>query len=130
MSYLIIFLFTLLSCFLFDKIGVYPILRSLTQSYKEQMAVMTAKDISDEERQKKLLALIPGQLMALLKLIGSILLFISPFFAYIALAPYSSYFDTPTLYSIWGIGISLVAVVLYIMIKKRYGVHKDGEGTS
>ena len=91
---------------------------------------MTAKDISDEERQKKLLALIPGQLMALLKLIGSILLFISPFFVYIALEPYSSYFDTPTLYSIWGIGISLVAVLLYIMIKKRYGVHKDGEGTS
>ena len=91
---------------------------------------MTAKDISDEERQKRLLALIPGQLMALLKLVGSILLFISPFFIYIALAPYSTYFDTPTLYSIWGIGVSLVAVLLYILIKKRYGLHKDGESTA
>jgi len=94
------------------------------------MAVMTAKDISDEERQKKLLALIPGQLISLLKLIGSILLFISPFFIYIALAPFSTYFDTPTLYSLFGIGISLVAVVLYILIKKRYGVHQDGKSTT
>lgn len=91
---------------------------------------MTAKEITDEERQKKLLALIPQQLWALLKLIGSILLFISPFFVYIALEPYSSYFDTPTLYSVSGIGVSLVAVLLYVLIKKRYGIHKDGKSTS
>ena len=125
MSYVIIFLLTLLSCFLFDKLRVYRIVTSLTASYKEQMAVMTAKDLNDEERQKKLMALIPQQLKGLLKLIGGILLFISPFFLYLLLSPYTEYLEASMLYSLYGIGVSLLAVLLYIWFKKRNGVHKD-----
>lgn len=125
MTYLLIFAFTLVSCFLFDLIGVWPIVQKLTGSYKDQLSVMTDKSMSDEERQKKLLALIPGQLGNLMKLIGGILLFISPFFIYILLAEYSEYFKTEVLYSLLGIGASLVAVAVYIWFKKRYGVHKD-----
>jgi len=124
-SYLIIFVFTLVSCFLFDLIGVWPIVTKLTGSYKDQMMIMTDKQMSDEERQKKLLSLIPGQLTNLAKLIGAILLFISPFFIYILLSEYSDYFHLETLYSLLGIGASAVAVITYIWFKKRNGLHQN-----
>lgn len=125
MTYLIVFAFTLVSCFLFDLIGVWPVVKKLTGSYKDQMKIMTDKQMSDEVRQKELLALIPGQLGNLLKLIGAILLFISPFIVYIFLADYSDFFQLEVLYSLLGIGASVVAVVLYIWFKKRNGIQQN-----
>ncbi len=63
---------------------------------------------------------IPKQLGYLLKLIGSILLFISPFVLIFVLERFTASIDSEVLYSLEGIAVSMGAVLLYIFLKKQY----------
>lgn len=120
MTYLIIFGLTILSCFIFDNLGMVALVRDLTGSYKSQIQVMQNKDLSDEEKQKALMKQVSKQMGYLLKLIGSILLFIAPFLLIFVLERFSTDIHSEVLYTLNGILVSLLAVVLYIAIKKLY----------
>lgn len=120
MIYLLIFVLTLLSCLIFDNLGIVALVSNLTQSYKTQLRVMGARDITDEEKQKALMQQISKQVVYLLKLIGSILLFIAPFMLIFLLERYFSNLHSEVLYSLWGILTSVIAVVFYIVVKKQY----------
>jgi drug/metabolite transporter (DMT)-like permease len=96
------------------------LVQKLTVSYKTQLEVMRNRDLSDEEKQKLLMQQTPKQLGYLLKLIGSILLFISPFVLIFVLEKYVDSIDSADLYSFQGIAVSLGAVLLYLLLKKQY----------
>lgn len=130
MTYFIIFILTLASCLIFDNLGILGLVRKLTGSYKSQLTAMRDPNTSDEEKQKLLLQQVSKQLGYLLKLIGSIVLFISPFLLLFLLENYIPSIQTAALYSLIGIAISLVAVVLYIVVKKQYvKLHNKRENT-
>ena len=120
MVYILIFILTLLSCFIFDNLGIVALVKNLTSSYKSQLQVMSDKAISDEEKQKLLMQQVSKQIVYLLKLIGSILLFISPFALIFVLERFFPEVNSAVLYSLEGILISVLAVVLYIVLKKQY----------
>ncbi len=120
MIYLLIFILTVGSCLIFDNLGIVALVNNLTGSYKTQIKVMGNKDISDEEKQKALMQQVSSQIVYLLKLIGSILLFISPFLLIFLLERYFPNINSEALYSIKGISVSVLAVVLYIVLKKQY----------
>ena len=120
MAYLIVFLLTLLSCVIFDNLGVFKLVKKLTGSYGNQMKLIANKDIPDEEKQKQLLSLASKQVVMLLKLIGAILLFISPFLLVLVFDEQLHFFEAKILYTISGIGISVVAVFAYILLKRLY----------
>jgi hypothetical protein len=81
---------------------------------------MRDKEISDEEKQKALMQQVSRQIVYLLKLIGSILLFIAPFLLIFLLERYFPALSSEVLYSIEGILVSVAAVVIYIVLKKQY----------
>ena len=120
MSYLLIFFLTILSCFIFDNLGMVALVKNLTSSYKSQIQVMGNKHISDEEKQKALMKQVSIQIVYLLKLIGSILLFISPFLLIFILERFFPGVKSEALYGIEGILASVLAVVIYIVLKKQY----------
>ncbi|MEX0291109.1 MAG: hypothetical protein AB3N14_18545 [Flavobacteriaceae bacterium] len=120
MIYLLIFILTLLSCFIFDNLGIVALVKNLTSSYKSQLQVMGDKELSDEEKQKALMQQVSKQIGYLLKLIGSILLFIAPFALIFILERFFPGINSAVLYSLEGILISVLAVVLYIVLKKQY----------
>ena len=120
MIYLLIFFLTILSCLIFDNLGMVALVKNLTSSYKSQIRVMGNKDISDEEKQKVLMQQVSKQIGYLLKLIGSILLFISPFVLIFILEQFLPEVKSELLYSLKGILASILAVVLYIVLKKQY----------
>lgn len=82
---------------------------------------MSDKNLTDEERQKELMQLIPIQLKGLGKLILGIVLFVSPFFSLFILQNLSPTLNPNILVTWWGLLLPVVTVVFYIMIKKRYG---------
>ncbi|MCW5515587.1 hypothetical protein [Muriicola sp. Z0-33] len=120
MTYIVIFGLTLLSCFIFDNLGMAPLIRDLTGSYKSQFQVMQNKELTDEEKQKVLLQQVSKQLGYLLKLIGSILLFVAPFGLIFLLEQFIADIHSDILYTLNGILLSLLAVVFYIAVKKLY----------
>lgn len=120
MSYLAIFLLTLLCCLIFECLGIGTTVRKLTNSYKLQLETIKDKALTDEDRQKAMLRQTPVQLKYLAKLVGSILLFIFPFLILILLAEQMDWFQMDSLYSVPGILLSLVAVVVYVLLKKAY----------
>ncbi len=120
MIYITIFILTILSCLIFEKLGVVALVKNLTNSYKSQLTVMKDPNTSDEEKQKVLLTQVSKQMGYLLKLIGSILLFISPFLLLIVLEKFIPSIDVSALYNLYGILTSLIAVVIYIVLKKQY----------
>lgn len=120
MTYILIFGLTILSCIIFDNLGMVALVRNLTGSYSSQLQVMKNKDLSDEEKQKALMTQVSKQLGYLLKLIGSILLFIAPFLLIFVLERFLTSIHSEVLYTLEGILVSLLAVVGYIAIKKLY----------
>lgn len=120
MTYILIFGLTILSCIIFDNLGMVSLVRNLTGSYSSQIQVMKNKDLSDEEKQKALMTQVSKQLGYLLKLIGSILLFIAPFLLIFLLERFLTAIHSEVLYTLKGILVSLIAVVCYIAIKKLY----------
>ena len=120
MIYSLIFIITILSCIIFDNIGMITLVKNLTNSYKLQVKVLQDKSKTDEEKQKELLGQISKQIIYLFKLIGSIILFISPFLSIFIIDELFKTTYSETLYSLSGILASLIAVVLYIILKKQY----------
>ncbi|SHF80170.1 hypothetical protein SAMN03080594_107185 [Arenibacter palladensis] len=120
MIYSLIFIITILSCIIFDNLGIITLVKNLTNSYKLQLKVLQDKTKTDEEKQKELLRQISKQIIYLLKLIGSIILFISPFLSIFIIDELFKTTYSETLYSLVGILASLIAVVLYIILKKQY----------
>ena len=120
MIYSLIFIITILSCIIFDNIGMITLVKNLTNSYKLQVKVLQDKSKTDEEKQKELLRQISKQIIYLFKLIGSIILFISPFLSIFIIDELFKTTYSETLYSLSGILASLIAVVLYIILKKQY----------
>ncbi|RAJ16064.1 hypothetical protein LV92_00768 [Arenibacter echinorum] len=120
MIYSLIFIITILSCIIFDNLGIITLAKNLTNSYKLQLKVLQDKTKTDEEKQKELLRQISKQIIYLLKLIGSIILFISPFLSIFIIDELFKTTYSETLYSLGGILASLIAVVLYIILKKQY----------
>lgn len=76
--------------------------------------------MSDEEKQKALMQQVSKQIGYLLKLIGSILLFIAPFLLIFILERFFPSINSEVLYSLMGILTSVIAVVIYIVLKKQY----------
>lgn len=97
-----------------------PLVRNLIASYKAQFETMTSKVLDDEAKQKALMGLITKQMTYLAKLIFSILLFVAPFGLFFLLEYFFPQFDSSYLYRLEGIGISILAVLIYIIIKKQY----------
>ena len=120
MNYFLIFILTICSCLIFDNLGFKPLVRNLIASYKEQFTTMTSKVMDDEAKQKALMGLITKQMAYLAKLIFSIMLFVAPFGLYFLLAHFFPQFDTSYLYQLEGIGVSILAVFIYIILKKQY----------
>lgn len=120
MIYFLIFIITILSCAIFDNLGIMTLVKNLTNSYKFQLKALQDKTKTDEEKQKELLHQISKQIIYLLKLIGSIILFISPFISIFVIDELFNSTHSETLYSLGGTLVSLIAVVLYIIIKKQY----------
>ncbi|MFS4448782.1 hypothetical protein [Maribacter sp. 2307UL18-2] len=126
MDYLLIFILTICSCLIFDNLGFMALVRNLVSSYKEQFKTMSNKELDDEAKQKALLGLISKQMGYLVKLIFSILLFVAPFALFFLVERFFPQFDSSILYRVEGIGISILAVVLYIIFKKQYvRLHKN-----
>lgn len=121
MSYIVIIALTVLSCLIFERLGLLTKVKTLTDSYRRQLAIIQDKTISDEERQKQMLAQSKQQLILLLTIIFYIILFISPFILYTVVASYTEWLKIEILYSLYGIIVSVIAVVLYILAKKIYG---------
>lgn len=120
MIYSLIFIITILSCIIFDNLGIITLVKNLTNSYQFQLKALKDKTKTDEEKQKELLRQISKQIIYLLKLIGSIILFISPFLSIFIIDELFKTTNSETLYSLGGILASLIAVVLYIILKKQY----------
>lgn len=120
MIYFIIFCLTIVSCILFDIIGLPNTVKILMASYRVQMNIMSSKAMSDEEKQRALMKQIPIQLLNLFKLIWGIFFFISPFLILLLLDKYALDLDAEVLYRFKGILVSMIAVVLFILYKKNY----------
>ena len=120
MIYSLIFIITILSCIIFDNLGIITLVKNLTNSYQFQLKALKDKTKTDEEKQKELLHQISKQIKYLLKLIGCIILFISPFLFIFIIDELFKTTNSETLYSLGGILASLIAVVLYIILKKQY----------
>jgi hypothetical protein len=95
--------------------------KTLIASYREQMAVMGSKTLDDEEKQKALLKQLPVQMLNLFKLILGIVLFISPFILFILFDRYIFPVKAEVLYQVDGILVSCIAVILFIVFKKKHG---------
>ena len=97
------------------------LVKKLIGSYRLQLTVMQDKEMSDEDKQQVLLKQVGTQLGYLAKLVFFIILFISPFILYVLLESYSPLLDSALLYGLWGILVSLLAVLVYVLTSKLYG---------
>lgn len=111
---------TLISCVLFEYTGTSNILKNLTSAYSKQFAVMSDKNLEDNEKQKQLMSLIPKQLLLMGKLILGILFFIAPFLSLYILKFVDQELNPNILVTWWGITIPMVTVFFYIYIKRFY----------
>ena len=69
MIYIIIIILTLLSCFIFDNLGVHILVQKLVKSYIAQFKLITDNTIDDEVKQKQLLTQISQQIGLIIRLI-------------------------------------------------------------
>ena len=121
LGYAILFVATLLCCLIFERIKITGLVRRLLGSYKSQLEAMKNREMTDEEKQKALMSQVGTQFGLLLRLIGAIVLFVSPFILYVLLDPYSEHLDSGLLYEPLGIGVTFLAAAVYILFKKYYG---------
>ena len=121
MSYFVLVILTIISCILFEYSGISDTLKTLMAAYRQQFAVMSDKNLTDEVKQKQLMNLIPRQLLLMGKLILGIILFIAPFLSLFLLKFLDEDLNPDILVTWWGILIPVLTVVLYILIKRSYG---------
>ena len=112
---LVIFILTIVSCFVFDYVNLKSTSIDLINSYKSLPSILINKDISDDEKQKTLLKSSKFQFKKLIELTFKIIFFLSPFSLIIL-------FDIglSTLLNTNSVIISIIGVISFIFIKKLY----------
>ncbi len=120
MEYSIIAGLTLCSCLIYEKTAIMANIHCLIASYRHQLAVMTDKATSDEQKQSMLLKQIPLQLGQLFLLIIKLVFLISPFICYIFVDSRYLKLGHNLIYQVSGILLSLASVLLYLALKKVY----------
>lgn len=121
MVYPVLITLTWISCWLFDISGIPEIVSKLMKSYKEQFQLISDTEMDDAAKQQRLLKMVGFQMKLLLKLVGGILLFLAPFFSLYLLQELHPSLHPGILASWEGIIVPLLAVVVYILIKRNYG---------
>ena len=121
MEYFVLVVLTLLSCILFEYAKLPVTIQKLIASYRLQFKIMADKALDDENKQKQMMQQIVIQLGFLAKLIGGILLFIAPFLSLFLLSRIEASLNPDILLTWWGILLPTVTVIVYILIKRKYG---------
>lgn len=121
MAYIVLVLLTLISCTLFEFSKVPKTLKELLNAYKVQFQLMGNKELSDSEKQQKLMQLVGNQLRLLAKLILGMVLFVTPFLSLYLLKELDASLHPEILVSWWGLLIPIVTVFLYLGLKRLYG---------
>jgi len=112
---LILFIVTLISCFLFDLVDILKSTEELISSYKELPSILTDEALSDDQRQSKLLKSSSFQIKNLAILCFKIVVSLLPFSSLYLLE-----FDLTLLFELKYILISLAGVISYVVLKKLY----------
>lgn len=120
-EYSVIFIGTLVSCLVFDKLQLLSTSRLLLDSYKESFAIMGNKTLEDDTRQEQLLDGVKTQLALLIKLIFKIVIVLLPFGALYILEQIGFDLAFKKLFGVTAILVSTAAVILFIFLKRRYG---------
>jgi len=121
LEYFVLVVLTLLSCILFEYAKLPVTIQKLIASYRLQFKIMADKALDDESKQKQMMQQIVIQLGFLAKLIGGILLFIAPFLSLFLLSRIEASLNPDILLTWWGILLPTVTVIVYILIKRKYG---------
>jgi hypothetical protein len=119
-EYFAIFFLTVLSCLIYEKTGLAKTVKFLVASYRHQFSVMTDRSITDEMKQHELFVQIGIQLKLLFILVMKLTLLVSPFLIFILLDSILLKIGHDQLYRLAGIGISIITVLLYFLIKTIY----------
>jgi len=82
---------------------------------------MADKALDDESKQKQMMQQIGIQLALLAKLVGGILLFVAPFLSLFLLSGIEASLNPDILLTWWGLLLPTVTVIVYILIKRKYG---------
>ncbi len=120
-EYSVIFIGTLVSCLVFDKLQLLSTSRLLLDSYKESFAIMGNKTLEDDTRQEQLLDGVKTQLALLIKLIFKIVIVLLPFGTLYILEQIGFDLAFKKLFGVTAILVSTAAVILFIFLKRRYG---------
>jgi hypothetical protein len=119
-TFFIIFILSLLSCFIFFKIKVDHTIKVLIKSYHQQIKITFDKTLEDTEKQKELFRSIKTQLKYLSILSIKLVLSIVPFCALHFLHFIGINFNLNDLTSAQGITASIISITLFIMLKNSY----------
>lgn len=115
-----IFICTLISCYIFERVTLTKHLHHLLNSYESQFAVMSNKDLSDDLKQKELFKHIKEQLRLLAAISLKMIFFLSPFLLWFLLDFFGLQLYFEETMRLEGIGISILAVILFLLYKKQY----------
>ena len=121
MAYIVLVVLTLISCVLFEYAKLPVTIQKLIASYRLQFKVMADKALDDESKQKQMMQQIGIQLALLAKLVGGILLFVAPFLSLFLLSGIEASLNPDILLTWWGLLLPTVTVIVYILIKRKYG---------
>jgi len=116
-DYFIVIGSTIFSCFIYLKIGIYNSLNKLIKSYKENLIILTKKR-GVKDVQKQILFNSFYQFKTLIFLICQIITLLSPFFLIYVISSYIN-FNFNIFYSLEGILISIISVLIFFLIKKN-----------
>lgn len=113
---------SILSAFLFEKVGALDTVLILKRSYLEQFGVLHDNNLNDDLRQKVLFKNILFQLKHLLILLIKLLICLSPMGLLVISGYYFDILDQNGIYGISEIVVSSSAFILYILVRKYYVV--------
>lgn len=117
---LLIGIFSILACWLFEKIQIRNTVDKLVTSYKKQYQLIVDSSIEDEVKQQQLLKNIAYQLQHLGALIFKIVVLVSPFLLFYLLEFLGLNLNTGKLLEWDGIVVSLISILLFLLIKNSY----------
>ncbi len=117
-EFVLIFILTLISCFIFERLQFISDSSELITSYQAQFHIMSNKELSDDVRQKQLFMQITKQLRLLAMLVLKLILVIFPFILIYLLEGLGLPLQTSKFFSTIGIIISTGAVISFIFYKR------------
>ena len=111
---LVVFFSTIFSCLLFDLIKIKSTSKILLNSYKELPGILSSKELSDDEKQKKLILSSKFQMKNLVLLSFKIGFILIPFFSLLL-------FDLKPslLMEMEYILVSIFGVIIFILLKMK-----------